>query len=85
MTLLWAVPVVAAAFATLLLAARARAVEDECVALAREATALAEVRRPLAAVRDATAETDELVAGFRERHHLEDAPHRGTNGSHAGD
>ncbi|HET6774033.1 MAG TPA: hypothetical protein VFH36_12020 [Acidimicrobiales bacterium] len=85
MTLLWAVPVVAAALATLLLVARARAVEDECVALAREVAALAEVRRPLAAVREATAATDELVAEFRELHPLEAGPHGGADGSHAGD
>jgi hypothetical protein len=84
-TLVWAVPVVAAALATLVLLARARAVEDECVALAREVAALAEVRRPLAAVRDATAETDELVAAFRERHPVDGVPARVSNGSHGGD
>ena len=65
-TLLWAVPVVAAALATALLVARARAVEDACVDLAGEVAALRRGAAPLAAVRDATADTDALVAEFRD-------------------
>jgi hypothetical protein len=84
-TLVWAVPVVAAALATLVVVARARGVEDECVALAREVAALAELRRPLAAVRDATVETDEAVAAFRERHAADGAPLAESSGSHGGD
>jgi methyl coenzyme M reductase beta subunit len=84
-TLVWAVPVVAAALATLVVVARARAVEDECGVLAREVAALAELRHPLAAVRDATAETDELAAAFRERHAVDGAPLAASNGSHGGD
>lgn len=68
MTLLWAVPVVAAAVATVLVAARARAIEDEAVALAREVSRLRDVRSPLAALRSATHETDGVVAAFRQRH-----------------
>jgi hypothetical protein len=84
-TLVWAVPVVAAALATVLLVARARAVEDECVVLAREVAALAELRRPLVAVRDTAAETDELVAAFRKQHPVDGAPLGESNGSHGGD
>jgi hypothetical protein len=67
-SLLWAVPVVAAAVATLLVAARARSIEDEAQALARSVAQLGDVRRPLAALRDVADETDELVEEFR-RHH----------------
>lgn len=68
MSLLWAVPVVAAAIATVLVVARARALEDAAVAVAAEVARLRELRRPLAAVREAAAETDEVVQAFR-RHH----------------
>jgi len=70
-TLLWALPVAAAAVATLLVAARGRAIEGEAAALAREVRRLREVRRPLAAVRSAAAETGEAVAAFRDRHPLD--------------
>lgn len=71
MSLLWAVPVAAAAAATLLVAARGRAIEDEAAALARAVRRLREVRAPLAALRSAAGETGEVVAGFRDRHPLD--------------
>ncbi|HEX6567794.1 MAG TPA: hypothetical protein VF015_01450 [Acidimicrobiales bacterium] len=74
MTLLWAVPVAAAAAATLLVAARARAIEDEAVALARATRQLREVRAPLDAIRTTAAETDSLVAAFRSRHPVDGGP-----------
>jgi hypothetical protein len=71
-TLLWSVPVVAAAVATLLVVARARAIEDEVAGLVDDVAQLAEIRRPLDAIRATAAETDEVVAAFRERHPLDD-------------
>ncbi|HKE73948.1 MAG TPA: hypothetical protein VKB57_10065 [Acidimicrobiales bacterium] len=68
MSLLWAVPVVAAAAATLLVAARARAVEDVARDLAAEVAALRSLRAPLAGLRRSTAETDALVAAFGDAH-----------------
>jgi hypothetical protein len=70
-TLLWAVPVVAAAVATLLVVARARMVEDEAVGLARDVRRLREIRAPLGAIRATALETDGLVANFRGRHPLD--------------
>jgi hypothetical protein len=72
-TLLWAVPVVAAALATLLVVTRARSLEDEAVGLAHDAARLHDIRSPLASVRAAARETDELVAAFRQQHPLDDA------------
>lgn len=72
MTLLWAVPVVAAAVATLLVVARARNLEDEVVGLVADVRDLRAVREPLRAVRAMTHETDVLVADFRERHPFDD-------------
>lgn len=68
MTLLWAVPVVAAAVATLLVVAHARPLEDEAVALVGAVRRLREVRAPLRAVRTTVDETDAAVAEFRDRH-----------------
>lgn len=68
MTLLWAVPVVAAAVATLLVVAHARPLEDEAVALVGAVRRLREVRAPLGAVRATVGETDAAVAAFRDRH-----------------
>lgn len=68
MTLLWAVPVAAAAVATLLVVARGRALEDESARLAHEVRRLRGLRAPLVAIRTATAETDEVAAAFRDRH-----------------
>ena len=77
MTLLWAVPVVAAAVGTLLVAARARTLEDEVVGLVADVRDLRAVRAPLATIRAMTAETDALVDAFRDRHRLDDDPHTG--------
>lgn len=77
MTLLWAVPVVAAAAATVLVVAWVRPLEDAAVALAREVRGLRQVGRPLGSVRAAMVETDEVVAGFR-RNHAFDEPAPGT-------
>lgn len=68
MTLLWAVPVVAAAVATVLVVATARTLEDEAVGLAHEVRHLHDVRGPLSAIRETTLETDQLVASFRHEH-----------------
>lgn len=72
MTLLWAVPVAAAAVATLVVAARSRAIEGEATALAHAVRGLRDVRAPLEAIRVTAAETDELVATFRGRHQVDD-------------
>jgi hypothetical protein len=71
MTLLWAVPVVAAAVATLVVVAWARTLEDEVVGLVADVRDLRAVREPLGAIRTMTDETDALVAAFRERHPLD--------------
>ncbi|HZA75611.1 MAG TPA: hypothetical protein VE623_04390 [Acidimicrobiales bacterium] len=68
MSLLWTVPVVAAAVATGLVAARARALEDATVDLAHEVRRLRELRPRLAAVRSALCETENRTADFRRRH-----------------
>jgi hypothetical protein len=68
MTLLWAVPVVAAAAATVMLAARARAVEDAARALAAEVARLRQLHPALARVRAVTGETERLVSDFRDDH-----------------
>ena len=73
MTLLWAVPVVAAALATLLVVTRARSLEDEAVGLAHDTARLRDIHSPLVSVRAAARETDVLVAAFRQRHPLDDA------------
>ncbi|HEX5944699.1 MAG TPA: hypothetical protein VFY82_00405 [Acidimicrobiales bacterium] len=74
MTLLWAVPVVAAAVGTLLVAARARSLEDEVVDLVADVRDLRVVREPLRSIRELTAETDALVEDFRDRHVFDDDP-----------
>lgn len=71
MSLLWAVPVAAAAAGVVVVVATARAFEDEAVALRREVQRLGELREPLAAVRATMAESDELAEGFRRRHPLD--------------
>jgi hypothetical protein len=73
-SLLWALPVVAAAVATLLVVAWARPLEDAAVALAREVRRLRQVRHPLGSVRAAMVETDEVAAGFRCRHGIDPSP-----------
>jgi hypothetical protein len=80
MTLLGAVPVVAAAAATVVLAARARAVEDAARAMADEVARLRELRPVLARVRAVTAETERLVSDFR-GDHLPGDPSAGVPGT----
>ncbi|MGH9227725.1 MAG: hypothetical protein ACRD07_03165 [Acidimicrobiales bacterium] len=70
MSLLWTVPVVAAALATGLVAARARALEDASVGLAVEIRRLRELRPRLAAVRTGLQETGERAAELSRRHPL---------------
>lgn len=80
MTLLWAVPVVAAAAATVLLASRARAVEDATRAVACEVARVRELRPALARVRAVTGETERLLSDFR-GHHLPGDPSAGAPGT----
>jgi hypothetical protein len=68
--LLWTAPVVAAAIATGLVAARARALEDATVDLAVEIRRLRELRPRLAGVRAALRDTSERAAELRRRHPL---------------
>jgi hypothetical protein len=72
--LVWAVPVVAAAAATLFVVTYARSVEDEVRALAVEVSRLSALRPRLAALREAAAETDEVLDDFRDRHAASDEP-----------
>ncbi len=67
-TLVWAVPVVAAAVATIVVAAAARPVGDEMAGLVEDVRALRRLRDPLARVRTATADTEALAAAYRRRH-----------------
>jgi hypothetical protein len=67
-TLVWAVPVVAAALAMAWLLARARALEDAVTDLATEARELHRLRAPLAEIRRAADDTDALVTDFRVAH-----------------
>jgi hypothetical protein len=69
-SLLWTVPVVAAALATGLVAARARALEDATVELAIEIRRLQELRPRLAGVRAGLGETRERAAALARRHPL---------------
>ena len=68
MSLLWTVPVVAAAVGTGLVAARARALEDATVDLAIELRRLGELRRRLAGVTAGLRETRERAAEVSRRH-----------------
>jgi len=68
--LLWTVPVVAAALATGVVAARARALEDATVDLAIEIRRLRELRSHLAGVRAALADTRERASELSRRHPL---------------
>lgn len=70
MNLLWTVPVVAAALATGLVAARARALEDATVDLAIEIRRLRELRSHLAGVRAALRDTRERASELSRRHPL---------------
>jgi hypothetical protein len=66
-TLLWTVPVLAAAVATALVAVAARPVGDEVAGLARDVRRLGELRRSLAAVRAQTADSEALADAHRRR------------------
>ena len=68
MSLVWCVPVVAAAAACGLLALSARSLEDAGRELSHEVTRLGELRWQFAALRSSARETDRRVAAFRERH-----------------
>ena len=68
MTLVWAVPVVAAAVATVLVAAAARPVGDELNALVDEVRELRQLREPLVRVRAATDDSAALAEAYRRRH-----------------
>lgn len=70
MNLLWTVPVVAAALATGLVAARARALEDATVDLAIEIHRLRELRPHQAGVRAALRDTRERASELSRRHPL---------------
>jgi hypothetical protein len=76
-SLLWTVPVVAAALATGLVAARARALEEATTDLASEIRRLRELQPGLAAVRSRLLETRELAAELSRRHPLAPADDAG--------
>jgi hypothetical protein len=67
-TLVWAVPVVAAAVAAIVLAAAAGPVGDELTALVDDVRRLRELREPLARVRATTEESAALAGSYRRRH-----------------
>ena len=67
-TLVWAVPVVAAAVATILVAAAARPVGDELTGLVEDVRTLRGLREPLARLRAATADSEALATAYRRRH-----------------
>jgi hypothetical protein len=69
-SLLWTVPVVAAALAAGLVAARARALEDATVDLAVEIRRLRDLRPRLAGVRAAVRDIRERAAELSRRHPL---------------
>jgi hypothetical protein len=69
-SLIWSVPVVAAALAIGLVAARARALEDATVDLASEVRRLRELQPRLAAVRAGFQETRERATELSRRHPL---------------
>jgi hypothetical protein len=66
--LVWAVPVVAAAVATVLVAAAARPVGDELTALVDDVRSLRRLRGSLDRVRAATDDSAALAASYRRRH-----------------
>ncbi|HET6665540.1 MAG TPA: hypothetical protein VFG94_14835 [Acidimicrobiales bacterium] len=70
MSLLWTVPVVAAALATGLVAARARALENATVDLASDVRRLSELQPRLRAVQAGLEETRERAAELTRRHPL---------------
>jgi hypothetical protein len=78
-SLLWCVPVVAAAVAAALVALHARPLEDAARELHESVARLGELRWRFARLRVAGRETDARVALFRERHPL-DQPFEGPDG-----
>ena len=63
MQLVWAVPVVSAALAMVVLALAARPLSDEAAGLAADVRRLRELRRPLAGVRTVLDETGDVASG----------------------
>lgn len=72
MTLLWAVPVVAAAVAATIMAVGARPIGDELSGLVRDARRLRELRAPLEAVRAQVRDSEALGVAYRNRHARDD-------------
>jgi hypothetical protein len=66
--LVWAVPVVAAAVAAILVALAARPVGDATTALVDDLRRLRRVRESLATVRAAAADSEAVGGAFRRRH-----------------
>ena len=77
-TLVWAVPVVAAAVATTLVALAARPLGDELAGLVDDVRLLRGLREPLARVRAATDDSEAIAAAYRRRHR-----HAGADGGPA--
>jgi hypothetical protein len=73
-SLVWSIPVIAAAVAAGLVLARVRALEEASLELRREVALLGQIRRPLAGLRAASDETEVIVAAFRARHASADGP-----------
>jgi uncharacterized protein involved in exopolysaccharide biosynthesis len=67
-SLVWCVPVVAAAVAAGLVLARARPLDEASLELRREVAQLGRLRRPLARLRAASDDTEAIVEAFRARH-----------------
>jgi hypothetical protein len=82
-TLVWAVPVVAAAVASIVVAAATRPVGDELTALVDDVRHLRQLREPLARVRAATDDSAALAATYRRRHPPVTPP--GVSGDAGGD
>jgi hypothetical protein len=73
-SLVWAIPVVAAAVATVLVVSWSRAIEHEATGLVAELRRLREVAGPLGRLREALRETDEVATSLRQRHQFGDQP-----------
>jgi hypothetical protein len=73
-SLVWAIPVVAAAAATVLVVAWSRAIENEATGLVAEVQRLREVAGPLGRLRDALRETDEVASSLTQRHQFGGQP-----------
>jgi hypothetical protein len=68
MSLVWAIPVVAAALAVVAVALAAHPLADEAAGLVADVRRLRELRRPLAATREVLGEAGALVAEARAPH-----------------